>query len=156
MSEPLNILPELIEASREGQDFYAEAADSVRDSELSKLFRKMALAKTALANELTNEVEASNAPAKKAASASKRKAASEWVVQMNSTYSTLRSNLPTMKQDQVTQIEQTEADLLGRVQRLRHDRAHSYVVRVLAMQYEAQARAVHEGLRARKRNLAKA
>lgn len=154
MSESLNILPELIEASREGVDFYAEAADSVRDSELSKLFRKMALAKTALANELSHEVQAKTAPVKKAAG--KRKNASEWVMQLNTTYTSLRSGLPTMKQDQVTQIEQTEADLLGRVQRLRHDRAHSYVVRVLAMQYEAQARAVHEGLRARKRNLSKA
>ena len=155
MSESLNILPELIEASREGVDFYAEAADSVRDSELSKLFRKMALAKTALANELTQEVEAKAAPVKKTA-ASKRKHASEWVSQLNTTYTSLRSGLPAMKPDQMTQIEQTEADLLGRVQRLRHDRAHSYVVRVLAMQYEAQARAVHEGLRARKRNLSKA
>ncbi|MEZ5544312.1 MAG: DUF2383 domain-containing protein [Lysobacteraceae bacterium] len=155
MSESLNILPELIEASREGVDFYAEAADSVRDSELSKLFRKMALAKTALANELTQEVEAKAAPVKKTA-ASKRKNASEWVSQLNTTYTSLRSGLPAMKPDQMTQIEQTEADLLGRVQRLRHDRAHSYVVRVLAMQYEAQARAVHEGLRARKRNLSKA
>ena len=153
MSESLNILPELIEASREGVDFYAEAADSVRDSELSKLFRKMALAKTALANELTQEVEAKAAPVKKTA-ASKRKNASEWVSQLNTTYTSLRSGLPAMKPDQMTQIEQTEADLLGRVQRLRHDRAHSYVVRVLAMQYEAKARAVHEGLRARKRRLA--
>lgn len=154
MSESLNILPELIEASREGVDFYAVAADSVRDSELSKLFRKMALAKTALADELSQEVQAKAAPVKK--TAGKRKSASEWVSQLNTTYTSLRSGLPAMKPDQMTQIEQTEADLLGRVQRLRHDRAHSYVVRVLAMQYEAQARAVHEGLRARKRNLSKA
>lgn len=155
MSESLNILPELIEASREGVDFYAVAADSVRDSELSKLFRKMALAKTALADELSQEVQAKAAPVKKTA-VGKRKNASEWVSQLNTTYTSLRSGLPAMKPDQMTQIEQTEADLLGRVQRLRHDRAHSYVVRVLAMQYEAQARAVHEGLRARKRNLSKA
>ena len=65
-----------------------------------------------------------------------------------------RGGLKAIRQDQVTQIEQAEADLLGRVQRIRHDRDHSYVVRVLAMQYEAKARVVHEGLRARKRRLA--
>ena len=56
MSESLSILPELIEASREGMDFYAEAAAEVKDSELSKLFRRMAEAKSTLVEELSQEV----------------------------------------------------------------------------------------------------
>ncbi len=152
MSESLNILPELIEASRDGIDFYAEAAETVSDNELSKLFRRMAQAKTALVEELSQEVK----PAASTKARSTRRAAepAEWVAHINSTYTTLRAGLKVIRQDQVTQIEQAESDLLGRVQRIRHDRDHSYVVRVLAMQYEAKARAVHEGLRARKRRLA--
>ena len=56
--------------------------------------------------------------------------------------------------ERMPRVARTAGLLLGRVQRIRHDRDHSYVVRVLAMQYEAKARAVHEGLRARKRRLA--
>mgnify|MGYP002733509497 CR=1 FL=1 len=152
MSESLDILPELIEASREGVDFYAEAADMVTDTELSKLFRRMADAKSALVEVLSQEV-TPKAVSKPKSSKGEMKSA-EWVSHINETYRGLRSGLKGIRQDQVTQIEQAEADVLGRVQRIRHDRECSYVVRVLAMQYEAKARAVHEGLRARKRRLA--
>lgn len=157
MSESLNILPELIEASRDGMDFYAEAADTVRDTELSKLFRRMARAKADLAQELSNEVDtqpAKKTTASKAKPAGKRAQVAAWVRELHATYRDLREGLSAIHLDQVSQIEQTEAELLGRVQKIRHDRDHSYVVRVLAMQYEAQARVVHEGLRARKRRLA--
>lgn len=158
MSESLNILPELIEASREGMDFYAEAADTVRDKELSNLFRRMARAKADLATELSNEVTpakpAKTTAASKAKPAGKRAQVAAWVRELHATYKDLREGLAAIHQDQVSQIEQTEAEMLGRIQKIRHDRDHSYVVRVLAMQYEAQARVVHEGLRARKRRLA--
>lgn len=150
MSESLDILPELIEASREGVDFYADAADEVKDSELKKLFRRMAEAKSSLAHDLSQELKPAGGKARAAKRATKP---AEWVAHVNATYSALRGGLRVMKLDQVTRIEQAEADLLGRVQRIRHDRDHSYVVRVLAMQYEAKARVVHEGLRARKRRL---
>ena len=150
MSESLNILPELIEASREGVDFYAEAADAVSDTELSKLFRRMSQAKSTLVEELSHEVKP-GATGKTRSAAKRAVSPSDWVANINTTYTTLRTGLKAIKQDQV---EQAESDLLGRIQRIRHDRDHSYVVRVLAMQYEAKARAVHEGLRARKRRLA--
>lgn len=152
MSESLNILPELIEASREGVDFYAEAAAEVGDTELRKLFRRMAQAKSTLVEELSQEVKPGGTARVRASKRAAKPA--EWVSDINATYSTLRTGLKAICQDQVTQIEQAEADLLGRIQRIRHDRDHSYVVRVLAMQYEAKARVVHEGLRARKRRLA--
>lgn len=151
MSESLDIIPELIEASREGVDFYAEAADAVKDSELSKLFRRMAEAKSALVQELSQEIKPAGSKARAAKRATK---SAEWVAHVNATYTALRGGLKAIRLEQVAQIEQTEADLLGRIQRVRHNRDHSYVVRVLAMQYEAKARVVHEGLRARKRRLA--
>lgn len=152
MSESLDILPELIEATREGVDFYVEAADAVKDSELSKLFRRMAEAKSTLAQELSQEVKPSTARKRAAARSS---SPAEWVSHVNATYTALRGGLTkSIRLEQVAQIEQAEADVLGRIQRIRHNRDHSYVVRVLAMQYEARARVVHEGLRARKRRLA--
>ena len=169
MSDSSNILPELIEASRDGGEFYAEAAESVKDAELSKLFKRMARAKADLAQELANEVVArpiKPKPAAKTAAAatkapakgSKAKAppANGWVGEIHAVYRDLRPGMKTIKQDQVTRIEETENQLLGRIQQVRHDKDNSYVVRVLAMQYETHARALGEALRARKRRLSAA
>jgi hypothetical protein len=166
MSDNSNILPDLIEATREGGEFYAEAAVSVKDSELSKLFKRMAQAKSDLAQELSNEIAPkltakpaakttkAKAPAKTAAKAKDTKATKEgWVGEIHAVYRGLSGGLKTIKQDQVSLIEETENQLLGRVQQVRHDKANSYVVRVLAMQYETHARAMGEALRARKRRL---
>jgi hypothetical protein len=165
MSDSSNILPELIEASRDGGEFYAEAAESVKDAELSKLFKRMARAKADLAQELANEVVvrpvkatktaaktvAAKAPAK--GKAAKPLTGQGWVGEIHAVYRDLRPGMKTIKQDQVTRIEETENQLLGRIQQVRHDKENSYVVRVLAMQYETHARALGEALRARKRRL---
>ena len=167
MSDSSNILPELIEASRDGGEFYAEAAESVKDAELSKLFKRMARAKADLAQELANEVvarpikvkavsktAAAKAPAKTAAkSTAKAAPAKGWVGEIHAVYRDLRPGMKAIRQDQVTRIEETENQLLGRIQQVRHDKENSYVVRVLAMQYETHARALGEALRARKRRL---
>lgn len=161
MSDSSNILPELIETAREGGEFYAEAAESVRDSELKKLFKRVARAKADLAQELANEVGVTAAPAatrRAKTTKSPRRAgavqASEWAGAVNAVYRDLRGGMKAMQHDQVVQIEETENQVLGRIQQVRHDKDHSYVVRVLAMQYETHARALGEALRARKRRLA--
>lgn len=164
MSDSSNILPELIEASRDGGEFYAEAAESVKDAELSKLFKRMARAKADLAQELANEVVVRPVKAKPAAKTAAAKApakgkaakaapAKGWVGEIHAVYRDLRPGMKSIKQDQVTRIEETENQLLGRIQQVRHDKDNSYVVRVLAMQYETHARALGEALRARKRRL---
>jgi uncharacterized protein (TIGR02284 family) len=161
MSDSSNILPELIEATREGGEFYAEAAVSVKDSELSKLFKRMAQAKADLAQELSNEIAPkaakptrTKAPAKAAAKGKTQVVAKQgWVGEIHAVYRDLAPGMKTIKQDQVARIEETENQLLGRVQQVRHDKGNSYVVRVLAMQYETHARAMGEALRARKRRL---
>lgn len=167
MSDSSNILPELIEATREGGEFYAEAAVSVKDSELSKLFKRMAQAKADLAQELSNEIAPkvakparttrAKAPAKAAPKAKAKIAVKQgWVGEIHAVYRDLAPGMKTIKQDQVARIEETENQLLGRVQQVRHDKGNSYVVRVLAMQYETHARAMGEALRARKRRLTSA
>jgi uncharacterized protein (TIGR02284 family) len=161
MSDSSSILPDLIEATREGGEFYAEAAVSVKDSELSKLFKRMAQAKSDLAQELSNEIAPkpakpvratrTKAAAKPAAKGAKKKEG--WVGEIHAVYRGLAGGMKTIKQDQVSLIEEAENQVLGRVQQVRHDKANSYVVRVLAMQYETHARAMGEALRARKRRL---
>jgi hypothetical protein len=169
MTDSSTFLPDLIEATREGGEFYAEAAVSVKDSELSKLFKRMAQAKSDLAQELSNELAPkvakpaarttrakapAKAVAKPAAKAAKGAKAKEgWVGEIQGVYRGLAGGLKTIKQDQVSLIEEAENQLLGRIQQVRHDKANSYVVRVLAMQYETHARAMGEALRARKRRL---
>jgi uncharacterized protein (TIGR02284 family) len=156
MSDSNNILPELIEVSRDGGEFYAEAAESVRDSELSKLFKRIARAKSDLATELANEVDAKPSKTKPVAVRGKSAKAEGWVGELSAVYRSLRSGMPAMKQDHVSQIEETENLVLGRIQQVRHDKGNSYVVRVLAMQYETHARAMGEALRARKRRIVSA
>ena len=170
MSDSSTFLPDLIEATREGGEFYAEAAVSVKDSELSKLFKRMAQAKSDLAQELSNELAPKIAkpaakttrakvPAKAAAKPAAKPAAKNakskegWVGEIHAVYRGLAGGLKTIKQDQVSLIEEAENQLLGRIQQVRHDKANSDVVRVLAMQYETHARAMGEALRARKRRL---
>lgn len=166
MSDSSIFLPDLIEATREGGEFYAEAAVSVKDTELSKLFKRMAQAKSDLAQELSNELgpkiakpaaksTRAKAPAKAAAkpAAKNGKSKEGWVGEIQTVYRGLAGGLKTIKQDQVSLIEEAENQLLGRIQQVRHDKANSYVVRVLAMQYETHARAMGEALRARKRRL---
>jgi hypothetical protein len=162
MSDSSTILPDLIEATREGGEFYAEAAVSVKDTELSKLFKRMAQAKSDLAQELSNEIAPKLVKPVRAAAKSKApakakpgvKAAKEgWLGDVHAVYRGLSGGLKTIKQDQVSLIEEAENQVLGRVQQVRHDKANSYVVRVLAMQYETHARAMGEALRARKRRL---
>ena len=143
------------------REFYAEAAVSVKDSELSKLFKRMAQAKADLAQELSNEIAPkaakptrAKAPAKAAAKGKTQVVAKQgWVGEIHAVYRDLAPGMKTIKQDQVARIEETENQLLGRVQQVRHDKGNSYVVRVLAMQYETHARAMGEALRARKRRL---
>ena len=160
MSDSSTILPDLIEATREGGEFYAEAAVSVKDSELSKLFKRMAQAKSDLAQELSNEIApkpvkpvrtARATPTPRGTKAAQAKEG--WVGEVHAVYRGLAGGLKTIKQDQVSLIEEAENQVLGRVQQVRHDKANSYVVRVLAMQYETHARAMGEALRARKRRL---
>ena len=138
MSDSSIFLPDLIEATREGGEFYAEAAVSVKDTELSKLFKRMAQAKSDLAQELSNELgpkiskpaaktTRAKAPAKAAAKPAAKPAAKNakskegWVGEIQTVYRGLAGGLKTIKQDQVSLIEEAENQLLGRIQQVRHD-----------------------------------
>ena len=56
MSETAYFLHDLIQISRKGTEFYEEAAKSVADKKLSRVFTDMAKAKTTLADNLASEL----------------------------------------------------------------------------------------------------
>lgn len=156
MSDTSHMLSGLIEASQDGADFYTEAAQSVSDKELSKLFKQMATVKSRFVQDLSAEVPAPAKPVKSAKTSKSAKAAKPagepWMDSLQDTYRDLRS-LNKIGAEQVGQLDQAEAQLMERVQQVRFDKGNSYVIRVHAMQYEGKARPVHELLRARRRRL---
>lgn len=159
MSDTSHMLSDLIEVSQDGADFYTEAAQSVSDKELSKLFKQMASVKTKFVQDLASEVPETPKPAKASKSPKAGKtgksepAAALWLGALQGTYQGLRGGMVKLGADQVGQLDLAEAQLMERVQQVRHDKSNSYVIRVHAMQYEGKARPVHDLLRARRRRL---
>lgn len=153
MSDTSHMLSGLIEASQDGADFYTEAAQSVSDKELSKLFKQMASVKSRFVQDLSAEIPAPVKPAKASKTSKAAKPIGEpWIGELQGTYRDLR-NLAKLGAEQVGKLDQVESQLMERVQQVRHDKGNSYVIRVHAMQYEGKARPVHELLRARRRRL---
>lgn len=159
MSDTSHMLSDLIEVSQDGADFYTEAAQSVSDKELSKLFKQMASVKTKFVQDLASEIPEAPKPAKASKSPKPGKpgkgepAAAPWLGELQGTYQGLRGGMVKLGADQVGQLDLAEAQLMERVQQVRHDKSNSYVIRVHAMQYEGKARPVHDLLRARRRRL---
>ena len=65
MSETACFLHDLIQISRDGTEFYEEAARTVSDKKLSKVFTDMAKAKTTLADNLSIELKPGSKPGAK-------------------------------------------------------------------------------------------
>jgi uncharacterized protein (TIGR02284 family) len=143
MSETTKILPDLVEASREGAGFYEAAAQKVKDKELVKLFRQMAQAKAALAHELGNELP------KRAG----KRTTMEWLDEIRKSYRIAGKELGKLDLEFVSQLEQAESSLLEQVHAVRFDRGNSFLIRVLAMQYEGKASDLHGQLKSRKKRL---
>lgn len=143
MSETTKILPDLIEASREGAGFYEAAAQKVKDKELVKLFQQMARVKSELVQELENEIP------KRAG----KRVAMDWLADIRSTYRSAGKELGKIDIEFVSQLEQAESCLLEQVHAVRFDRGNSFLIRVLAMQYEGKAGDLHGQLKNRKKRL---
>ncbi|MBB5015999.1 DUF2383 domain-containing protein [Rehaibacterium terrae] len=143
MSETTKILPDLIEATREGVGFYEAAAQKVQDKELVKLFRQMAQAKAVLVHELESEV-----PRRAG-----RRSTMEWLDEIRNSYRAAGKELGKVDLEFVSQLEQAESCLLEQVHAVRFDRGNSFLIRVLAMQYEGKAGDLHGQLKSRKKRL---
>ena len=139
MSDSTHLLHDLVQISRTGTEFYEEAAKSIADKKLKRVFADMAKAKTALADNLAAELKP----------APKRAKGTDLLDEIRKTY----TGIKTVNTASITQLEQTETQLQGSLQKVVMDRDHSFVVRVLAKQYVAAAEGLKAGLRSSKRGL---
>lgn len=153
MSDTSHMLSGLIEASQDGADFYSEAAESVSDKELRKLFKQMANVKSRFVQDLSAELPPAPKPSRATKVAKSEAPADAWIGDLRGTYDGLRVGMGKLGADQVGQLDVAETRLMEQVQQVRHDKTNSYVIRVHAMQYEGKAKPVHDLLRARKRTL---
>ena len=139
MSDSTHLLHDLVQISRTGTEFYEEAAKTVSDKKLKRVFVDMAKAKSALATNLAAELKA----------APKKAKPTELLEEIRKTYTGIKS----VNTASITQLEQTETQLQGSLQKVVMDRDHSFVVRVLAKQYVAASEGLKAGLRSSKRAL---
>jgi len=139
MTDSTHLLHDLVQISRTGTEFYEEAAKSVSDKKLKRVFVDMAKAKSVLATNLAAELKP----------APKKTKPTEIMDEIRNTY----TGIKTMNTASITALEQTETQLQGSLQKVVMDREHSFVVRVLAKQYVASAEVLKAGLRSSKRTL---
>jgi len=139
MSDSTHLLHDLVQISRTGTEFYEEAAKTVSDKKLKRVFADMAKAKSLLATNLAAELKP----------ASKKTKPAEIMDEIRNTY----TGIKTLNTASITALEQTETQLQGSLQKVVMDRDHSFVVRVLAKQYVASAEVLKAGLRSSKRAL---
>jgi uncharacterized protein (TIGR02284 family) len=144
MSETACFLHDLIQISRDGTEFYEEAARSVSDKKLSRVFIDMAKAKTELADNLSSEI-------KPRAKGVLRPM--DLVGEVGQTYAGIGRAPKSVNSANITALEQSETHIQGSLQKVVMDRDNSFVIRVLAKQYVHKAEALKAELRSRKRSL---
>ena len=140
MSDTTHFLHDLVQISRTGTEFYEEAAKTVADKKLKRVFTDMAKAKSTLAEHLSAELKP----------APKRGKPAEILDEIRKTYVGIKS----VNSASITQLEQTESHLQVSLQKVVMDRDHSFVIRVLAKQYVHASEALKAELRSRKRLMA--
>src|SRR3989344_3971713 len=104
MNKSMNQLNELIEITRDGQRFYQQAAEEVKDVELQHLFRDLAQAKTQIIQALSVKVAASHEQPSQGGTLTGR---------MRELYADTRSRIGDHDTPYVDPLEQTEAHILA-------------------------------------------
>lgn len=145
MSETAYFLHDLVNISRHGTEFYQEAAKSVSDKKLSRVFTDMAKAKTALADNLAGELK----PAAKSAAKP-----IDLVDEVGQTYAGIGRGFKAVNSANITALELTESQIQTSLQKVVMDRDNSFIIRVLAKQYVHAAENLKAELRSSKRSLA--
>ena len=144
MSETAHFLHDLIQISRTGTEFYEEAAKSVSDKKLSRVFTDMAKAKTALADNLAGELKPGHKPGPTSL---------ELVDEVDQTYAGIGRGFKAVNSANITALELSESRIQTSLQKVVMDRDNSFIVRVLAKQYVHAAENLKAELRSSKRSL---
>lgn len=102
-SKTAHTLNDIIEIARDGQEFYTEAADKVKDAELSALFTKIAGVKSQIVTSLSSTV---------AATGAKPAEHGTVVGSMQQFYGKVRATLGDTQYGYVAELEESEDRLL--------------------------------------------
>jgi uncharacterized protein (TIGR02284 family) len=126
-SPSIDILNDLVAATRDGRGFYEHAATKVNSPELKALFMRLAHVKADIVRELSDEIRAEgDAPTK----------TGTWSGDFNRFYTEIRAHLGDKTYAYVAQLEESEDQLLKAFDKALHDEdispyAHAVFVRLL-------------------------
>jgi uncharacterized protein (TIGR02284 family) len=146
-SPSIDILNDLIAATRDGKGFYEHAATKVKNPELKALFMRLAHVKAAIVRELSDEIRADgDVPTQ----------TGTWSGDFNRFYTQIRAHLGDKTYAYVAQLEESEDQLLKAFDKALHDEdisphAHAVINRQLP-----EVRSCHAIMRAQKIALKKA
>ena len=125
MSETSLLIQDIVDMSREGTAFYEEAAKSVEDKNLGKVFAQLAKAKSELADNLSSELK----PRKGS------RATGNGLDSLSETYAGARGQMKKVSASCLTALEHSESLLQQTLNRIVFDRQSQFVLRVHAKKY---------------------
>ncbi|GAB3509854.1 PA2169 family four-helix-bundle protein [Pseudoxanthomonas daejeonensis] len=134
-------LNDLIAISRDGQEFYSEAAGKVEDAELSALFRRMAAVKADIVGTLSATVQAVGG---------KPDTDGTMVGSMRQVYANVRAGLGDTKYAYVSELEESEDRLLKAFDEVVADADTPAAARDAAARLLPEVRSCHDVMRNRK------
>lgn len=134
-------LNDLIEIARDGKDFYTEAADKVKDTELSSLFTRIAAVKGEIVTSLSATVAATGGkPAEKGT----------MVGSMHQFYGKIRAGLGDTEYGYVAELEESEDRLLEAFRETLQDKDTPPAARMEVERLMPQVVECHDVMRNRK------
>ncbi|AKC87040.1 PA2169 family four-helix-bundle protein [Pseudoxanthomonas suwonensis] len=134
-------LNDLIAISRDGQEFYTEAAQRVEDAELAALFRRMAAVKTDVVGQLSATVQSAGGTPDTDGTL---------VGSLRQAYGNVRAALGDSKYAYVAQLEESEDRLLEAFDEVVADADTPAAARDAALRLLPEVRACHDEMRRRK------
>lgn len=137
-------LNDLIAISRDGQEFYQEAAQKVEDAELATLFRRMAAVKAEVVTALGQVVQASGGTPEQEGTLAGS---------IRQGYTKVRAALGDRRYAYVAELEETEDRLLHAFDEVVADQDTPAVARDAALRLLPEVRACHDVMRTRKQAL---
>lgn len=137
-------LNDLIEIARDGSEFYTEAADKVKNPELSALFGQMASHKREIVNGLSADV---------AATGGKPAEHGTMVGSMHQVYGKVRAALGDTDYAYVSELEESEDRLLDAFKDTLADKDTPAAARMAAEQFMPRVLQCHDIMRNRKQGL---
>lgn len=140
-------LNDLIAIARDGQEFYAEAAQKVEDAELSALFSRIAGTKAKIVSELSSAVQAAGGTPDDDGT---------MVGTMQKMYGTIRAMLGDTQYGYVAQLEESEDRLLHAFEDTIGDNDTPPAAREVASRLLPEVREAHNTMRDRKQAMQQA